>query len=86
MPSNLRSARKETTAVVTNLGRLVARLALDDVLHRAYLDNPDSVIGQAGLSDEESKALNSGDWQAIAKLLGPKDRDIDEAEKDPGGG
>ncbi len=86
MPNNLRSARKETTAVVTSLGRLIARMALDDVLHRAYLDDPDSVIGNAGLSDEESKALSSGDWSQIVKLLGPKDRGVDEAERDPGGG
>lgn len=86
MPNNLRSAKKETSAVVTSLGRLIARMALDDVLHRAYLDDSDSVIGNAGLSDEESKALRSGDWNEIVKLLGPKDRDIDQAEKDPGGG
>ena len=86
MPNTLRSAKKETTALVTSLGRLIARMALDEALHRDYLDDPDSVIGKAGLSEEESKALKSNDWNEIVKLLGPKDRGIDEAEKDPGGG
>lgn len=85
MPSSLRSAKRQTTQAVTSLGRLVARMALDDALHRAYLDDPESVIEDAGLNDDEIEALESGDWERIVELLGPGDRGGGEGHRDPGG-
>ncbi|MEO1085210.1 MAG: hypothetical protein AAFY88_13300 [Acidobacteriota bacterium] len=74
MPVNLENRRKKTVPAVTNLGRLIARLALDDALHAQFLAKPKSVIAKAGLSKAEKKALKNEDWPAILQLLGPDDR------------
>lgn len=84
MPDSLRGAQRHNTSAVTSLGRLVARMALDDALHRAYLDDPEAVIEDAGLNDDEIEALESGDWERIVELLGPGDRG--DGRKDPGDG
>ena len=73
---DLFSMQKTETPTVTALGRLVARMALDDALHRAYLDDPEAVIDSSGLSPAEAQALRDGDWSAIVRLLGPKDRPV----------
>ncbi len=74
MASNWRNRTADLT--VSALGRLIAHMALDEVLHRRFLDHPDQVIADAGLSADEVKALNDGDWAAIGELLGPRPRPL----------
>ncbi len=78
MPSlaALKQRKKTETVAVTSLGRLLARMALDDALHRDYLDDPEAVIADAGLSQDEADALRSNDWSRVVKLLGPKGRPV----------
>lgn len=76
----------EATLVVTNLGRLIARLALDEVLYRQFIDDPAAVTAGAGLSEEEERALQSEDWRQIKKHLGPRRRPLHEEEGHGGGG
>ena len=68
--------KREETLTVTALGRLIARMALDEELHQRFLDHPDQVIADAGLSAEEEQALRDGDWAAIQELLGPRSRPL----------
>ena len=77
--------KREETLTVTALGRLIARMALDEELHRRFLDHPDQVIADAGLSVEEEQALRDGDWAAIRALLGPRPRPLPK-ESSSGGG
>ena len=88
MPSNLEAATKKTVPAVSNLGRLIARMALDEALHREYLNDPAPVIEAAGLSDKEEEALTSENWPAILRLLGPDDRGGSDGrgQKDPNDG
>jgi len=83
--SRLDQLQLTETLAVTNLGRLLARMALDEVLHGQYLADPAAVIAAAGLSAEESAALTAGDWGRIQKLLGPKRRPLHEEETQGGG-
>ncbi len=78
--------KKKESPVVTTLGRLVARLALDEELYRAFCDDADAVIAGAGLSPEEEAALKAGDWQRIKAHLGPKSKPIQESRGEEGGG
>ncbi len=55
---------------VTPLGQLLARLALDPILHAAFLKNPGLVIASAGLTPEEETALRDGNWGQIKEFLG----------------
>ena len=69
MPEDWLSREEDLT--VNNLGRLLARMALDEDLHREFLEDPEKVIEDAGLSEDEAKALRDGDWSVIKTLLGP---------------
>lgn len=62
--------RREAAPTVTALGLLIARMALDEELHRRYLEQPERVIADAGLSAAEEQALLNGDWGSILRLLG----------------
>ncbi len=69
---------------VTPLGQLLARLALDPILHAAFLKNPGLVIASAGLTEAEAEALVLGNWDQIKEFLGtggrpvPPDEPIDQ--------
>ncbi len=67
---------REETLTVSALGRLIAHLALDEELHRRFLEDPDPVIADAGLEEQEEQALRDGDWAAICQLLGPRPRPL----------
>lgn len=86
--AKLGDLKKDESPTVTNLGRLIARMALDETLHRRYLGDAASVIAEAGLDAREAKALEDGDWTSILSLLGPKTRPIPGSfpEPDKGGG
>jgi hypothetical protein len=77
--------KREETLTVSALGRLIAHMALDEELHRRFLDDPDRVIADAGLSAKEEQALRDGDWAAIRVLLGPRPRPLPK-ESSSGGG
>ncbi len=78
--------QREEDLTVTHLGRLLARMALDENLHRQYLEHPNKVIANAGLSAEEKKALHDGAWDAIVRLVGPRPRPLPKEPSSGGGG
>ncbi len=55
---------------VTPVGRLLTHMAVDPILHAAFLRNPGLVIASAGLTTEEEGALNAGSWDQIKEFLG----------------
>lgn len=65
---------------VTALGQLLARLALDPILHAAFLQNPGLVIDSAGLEAEEAEALIKGDWDQIKVFLGTGSKPMPSGE------
>lgn len=77
------SVRPETSPAVTNLGRLVARLTLDEALFEKFDTDPAAVIEAAGLRDDERRAIESGDWKKIKERIRPSKPLGDE---DPGDG
>ncbi len=83
MASDWRKRTEDLT--VTALGRLIARMALDEELHQRFLDHPEQVIADAGLSADEEQALTAGDWVAILEHLGPRARPLPK-ESSSGGG
>ncbi len=72
--SSIENLQPDESPAVTNLGRLVARLTLDEVLYEEFDKDSAAVIEAAGLSDEERQAIESGDWTAIKRCIcpGPK--------------
>jgi len=86
--STFGSVRPEESPAVTNLGRLVARLTLDEVLYEKFESDPAAVIEAAGLKDEERRAIESGDWAEIKKYMGPGPRPVGDEDTGagPGGG
>ena len=79
MPPIVRPAN-DIVSTVSTLGRLIARLALDEALHREYTKDEagaEAVMERSGLSAEETAALKAGDWTEILELLGPKGRGTD---------
>ncbi len=55
---------------VTPLGQLLIHLAVDPLLHAAFLQNPSLVIASARLTPEEATALAEGNWDQIKRFLG----------------
>ena len=78
--------KREETLGVTALGRLVAHMVLDEKLHQRFLDDPDDVIADAGLSADEEQALQDGDWATIRELLGPRPLDRPLPKESTSGG
>lgn len=79
---------RRKSPAVTTLGRLLAHMVLDPDYHEAFLDDPESVIADAGLSPEEAEALRCGDWEQIKELLGTgkKPMHVDPPPDTDGGG
>jgi len=82
--SKFRSVRPDQSPAVTNLGRLVARLTLDEVLYEKFESDPAAVIEAAGLKDEERKAIESGSWTAIKRCICPGPKPV--GDEGAGGG
>ena len=80
--------KPDESPAVTSLGRLIARLALDEDLYEKFDKNPAPVIAAAGLSAEERQAIESEDWQAIKRCIcpGPKPVGDEDTGGGPGGG
>ncbi len=77
--------KREETLTVTALGRLIAHMALDETLHQRFLEDPEAVIVDAGLSADEEQALRDGDWTAISQHLGPRPRPLPHQRPSGGG-
>ncbi len=75
--------KREKAPTVTNLGRLLARMALDEDLYRQFDEDPEAVITAAGLSEAEAEALRDGDWNAIKQHLGPGARPLHQEDGGP---
>lgn len=58
---------------VSKLLELMRELGRNAALAREYEADPDAVIQQAGLSDEERRALMEKDYDAIKRLTGLTD-------------
>lgn len=55
---------------MSKLNELLQNLSTDAVLKQVYLDNPEKVMDEAGLTEQEKAALRSGDEQELIKLTG----------------
>lgn len=75
---------EEVSPAVTSLGRLVARLALDEVLFERFENDPAGVIREAGLTDDERLAIESGNWSAIRQCINPG-KPLGDDDVPPGG-
>ncbi len=58
---------------MSKLLELMRELGRNAALAREYETDPDAVMQQAGLSDEERRALAEKDHDAIKRLTGLKD-------------
>ena len=58
---------------MSKLVELLQRLGADAKLASAYEENPDAVMQEAGLSDEEREVLKSGDIEKIREATGLKE-------------
>lgn len=58
---------------MSKLLELMRELGRNAALAQAYETDPESVIQQAGLSDEERRALIEKDYDAIKRLTGLAD-------------
>ena len=58
---------------MSKLLELMRELGRDAALAQAYQTDPDAVMQQAGLSDEERQALIDKDYDAIKRLTGLTD-------------
>ncbi|MHC9511717.1 hypothetical protein [Kangiella sp. M94] len=54
------------------LEEFIIKLSEDSQLNQSYLENPEAVMGQMGLDQDEIKAVMSGDQKQIKKLIGEK--------------
>lgn len=54
------------------LEEFIIKLSEDSQLNQSYIENPEAVMGQMGLDQEEIKAVMSGDQKQIKKLIGEK--------------
>lgn len=63
----------------------IAELALNPVLLQLYRDDPDKVMEEVGLNEQEKDLLRKGDFQLICKFLGdPGPRPITQNQGGPG--
>ncbi len=54
------------------LEEFIIKLSEDSQLNQSYLENPEAVMGQMGLDQDEIKAVMSGDQKQIKSLIGEK--------------
>lgn len=54
------------------LEEFIIKLSEDSQLNRSYIENPEAVMGEMGLDQDEIKAIMSGDQKQIKKLIGEK--------------
>lgn len=54
------------------LEEFIIKLSEDSQLNQSYIENPEAVMGQMGLDQDEIKAVMSGDQKQIKKLIGEK--------------
>ncbi len=54
------------------LEEFIIKLSEDSQLNQSYIENPEAVMGEMGLDQDEIKAVMSGDQKQIKKLIGDK--------------
>ena len=54
------------------LEEFIIKLSEDSQLNQSYIENPEAVMGEMGLDQDEIKAVMSGDQKQIKKLIGEK--------------
>ena len=54
------------------LEEFIIKLSEDSQLNQSYIENPEAVMGEMGLDQDEIKAIMSGDQKQIKKLIGEK--------------
>jgi len=64
----------------------IAELALNSRLLDRYRQDPEAVMEDVGLNEEEKGVLRKGDFQIICKYLGGSQRPITEIQPGPGSG
>ncbi|WP_064791871.1 hypothetical protein [Shewanella woodyi] len=55
---------------MSNLNDFLENLSSDAELQVRYLENPEQVMEEAGLSEEEKEAMRSGDEKSLSDLTG----------------
>lgn len=55
---------------MSNLNDFLEKLSSDADLKARYLENPEQVMEEAGLSEEEKEAMRSGDEKSLSDLTG----------------
>ena len=58
---------------MSKLVELLKQLGSDVELAKAYQENPEAVMKEAGLSEEEMEALKSGDIERLKEVTGLKE-------------
>lgn len=54
------------------LEEFIIKLSEDSQLNQSYIENPEALMGEMGLDQDEIKAVMSGDQKQIKKLIGEK--------------
>lgn len=54
------------------LEEFIIKLSEDSQLNQSYIENPEALMGEMGLDQDEIKAVMSGDQKQIKKLIGER--------------